>query len=303
MKQAKEPIRHHYIPQFILRNFSFDGTDKVHYFDVSSKSSSIFSTRDIFMEKNLYRDEINHSDDPTEIEHDLASFEGWASHLIKEKILGKREISLSPDEDEKLKMFLAVMGLRNQNAHNIFSQTLSLESREFYSRWQNDGNLVDFWKRNLGKIIKHNHIINVLEDNSIDEPFRVFFARDTFGITGSYFVFLERRGPIKFAISDCYPVETRGTDENGNQMLWMYSAFPLSPDQVILHVANGVLGAPLYARDFNDYVLRKPYMGNDGMIHFTSKKIYEFDVDRLNHDVIRHAKVGVVSKDDLCPLP
>ena len=52
----KEPVKHHYIPQFILRNFCFD--DRSHLFYYDKKISKIYKreTKDIFMIRNLYRD-------------------------------------------------------------------------------------------------------------------------------------------------------------------------------------------------------------------------------------------------------
>ena len=55
----KEPVRHHYIPQFILRNFCFNDRDDLFYFDKKDSQISVKKTRDIFMVRNLYRDEIN----------------------------------------------------------------------------------------------------------------------------------------------------------------------------------------------------------------------------------------------------
>ena len=54
-----EPIRHHYIPQFILRQFSEDGTT-VHFVEKTSETGSRMNIRDVFMERNLYRDEKNY---------------------------------------------------------------------------------------------------------------------------------------------------------------------------------------------------------------------------------------------------
>ena len=89
----KEPIRHHYIPQFILRNFACDKNGKLAYFcDKESQRISKHEVRDIFMERNLYRDEINEADKPIQIELDLAKFENEVSRLIKTKFLFERKI-------------------------------------------------------------------------------------------------------------------------------------------------------------------------------------------------------------------
>ncbi len=69
-----EPIRHHFIPQFILHNFCFNER-KTNYYDIKAKTIMVKNTREIFMEKNLYRDELNSAAEPTQIEKDFAKVE------------------------------------------------------------------------------------------------------------------------------------------------------------------------------------------------------------------------------------
>ena len=89
----KEPIRHHYIPQFILRNFAND-EGKVNYYDKKTKIATVVDTRDVFMSKNLYRDEVNHSNNPTKIEKDLSKFENEISKILKH-FQAEREITIT----------------------------------------------------------------------------------------------------------------------------------------------------------------------------------------------------------------
>ena len=70
----KEPIRHHYIPRFILRKFC-DENGELSYFDLKTRSVSLKKPEDVFVTRNLYRDIINHPEDPVKIETDLAKFE------------------------------------------------------------------------------------------------------------------------------------------------------------------------------------------------------------------------------------
>lgn len=52
-----EPIRHHYIPRFILRNFCFDLEEKLlYYYDRGKHELSKKRMQDVFMVRNLYRD-------------------------------------------------------------------------------------------------------------------------------------------------------------------------------------------------------------------------------------------------------
>ena len=113
----KEPIRHHYIPQFILRNFACDNDKKlVRYCNKESLYISECETSEIFMERNLYRDEINCKDKPVQIEHDLSVYEREVAELVKAKFLDKRKIELTEEEDSAIKLFFAIMSFRNINA-------------------------------------------------------------------------------------------------------------------------------------------------------------------------------------------
>ena len=78
----KEPIRLHYIPQFILRNFCFNDRGDLFYFDKENSKTTVKSTRDVFMARNLYRDEINSPDEPAKIEKDMARFENEAGFRV-----------------------------------------------------------------------------------------------------------------------------------------------------------------------------------------------------------------------------
>lgn len=55
------------------------------------------------MTRNLYSDEINHSDNPTEIETKMSKFENEIAKLISDKFLNDSEIIISKEEEEKLR--------------------------------------------------------------------------------------------------------------------------------------------------------------------------------------------------------
>ena len=127
----KEPIRHHYIPQFILRNFACDNDRKFAcYYDKNTKSVSTRELCEVFMERNFYRDEINCKDKPVQIEHDLSLYEREVAELIKAKFLDKRKFELSEEESDVIKLFFAIMAFRNIHAKEQFGDRSSKESKE-----------------------------------------------------------------------------------------------------------------------------------------------------------------------------
>lgn len=132
----KEPIRHHYIPQFILRNFCFSNNGLLSYYDKKTKKTSFERPNDVFMVKNLYRDEINSSYEPTKIEKDLALYENEVAPIIKNKFLNQKDIVLTLEENSKLKLFFAIMGLRSKRTNELFNSGLTKESVKFYQHYQ-----------------------------------------------------------------------------------------------------------------------------------------------------------------------
>ncbi|MBQ3523302.1 MAG: DUF4238 domain-containing protein [Clostridia bacterium] len=289
----REPIRHHYIPQFILRNFCFNDNNDLYYYDKESQETTIRNTRDVFMEKNLYRDETNHSDNPTKIESDLSRFENEISQIINGKFLKGREITLTFSEEEGLKIFFAIMGFRSKNASNFFGKDADKHTKAFYSNCQSDGNLTDLWKRNLGHIVNCRTIEEILTHEKIDNQIKIFFHRDTVGITGMYFVVVERKENEDFVIGDSYPVIVNGLLDNGVQ-LQIYSIFPISPSRVILLVSNGAEATPRDVVYLRRCVFTKPKIDYDNMsITIRVKGLYNEEVRHLNSMVVKNAQEGI----------
>ncbi len=286
------PIRHHYIPRFILRNFA-DNKGYLQYYDCAGAKVSRKRPEDIFVVSNLYTDTINNADDPTKIETDLAKYENEIAPIIR-KFLNDGETILTLEEDEKLKLFLAIMAFRAERIKEFFGDNASEENKIFYGYFQKDGNLTDFWLRNLGEIVKCRSLKEVLDNPRVDDPMKGFMMRDTYGLYGMYFMLLERRGSEDFVISDCYPSVVEGIMDSGLK-LQMYMIYPISPKKAILFVSNGVEAAPSSVSGFDTRFYKRPKVSRDRRtIKIAEKKIYESDVKRFNKIAIDNAEEGIV---------
>ncbi len=293
----KEAVRHHYIPQFILRSFCGDN-GCLSYFDISQQRIVEKKTEEVFMARNLYRDTVNNPDDPVKIEKDLSRFENEASHIIKRFLVESEEVQLTLEEDEKLKLFLAIMAFRGDRVKEIFSESSSEDFKEYYSLFQEDRNLNDFWKRNLGELVNCRSYEEVANNPRIDPPIKLFMMRDAAEITGLYFIPVERRGREDFMLSDCYPAVFEGSSDDGVIRLNMYSVYPISDSKALMLVANGVEAAPQSVSGFKKSFFRRPYYSRDGKIlTFRYQKLYEPDVRRINDTIFLNASEGVVAKD------
>ena len=251
------------------------------------------------MKRNLYRDMINNPEDCTKIEKDLSRFENEAAPLIKRFLAEDvEEVTLSLEEDEKLKLFFAIMSFRGDSAIKAFGESASKENKDFYLLYQKDGNLNDFWKRNLGELVNCRSLAEVSRNPKIDDPIKLFIMRDTFGIGGLYFIPVERRGNEEFLISDCYPAVFQGISGNGELKVPLYYVFPISPTRALFLVAKGIKSAPLSVAWFKKEFFKEPSYTQDRK-HFSYRfrKIYEDDVKMINDTMFENAITGVAFRN------
>lgn len=292
---SKEYIRHHYIPQFILRNFSVNENNDVCYFNLKTKQIFFTNPTEIFMEENLYKDKINYPDMPIQIEKDLSKYESEISLLINGKFLIDDEIIITKEEEDSLKLFFAIMAFRSVHAYEKFSKNLMEESKDYYSLWQPNGDFSDFWKRNLGYLVNCRSIKEVLDHKNIDRPIKTFMLRDTQSYAGLFFVVTEVRGKNNYVIGDCYPTVMTGVTD-WNPRLHLYSVYPISPNRMIILASNGVEGTPQEFIRFDKNILRKPYIDFNKKIHIKVKKMYDQDVESINNEIIKSSKYGYIYK-------
>lgn len=297
----REKIRHHYIPQFILKHFCFDEKGCTFYVDVKTKQETKMQIRELFMEKNLYNDMIN-SDNPVKIEDDFARFECEMSRIINTKFINEEEFSLTLYENEALKLFFALMAFRSKSTQQLFKEGLSRDSRKIYSNWQGNRNFDDFWKRNLGKLVNCRSLQEVMQREDIDEPIKVFMMRDTFG---KYFCIVEPRTDGEFILSDCYPVVNTGEccSPMGKAFeLQMYDIFPISPKRVIILASVGVDNSPSDVLMLRPLVFGQPIVKEDNTRLYRVKKLYLDEVETINDMLIKNAKEGYIYKNTFSSL-
>ena len=287
----KEPIRHHYIPQFILRNFACDNDKKlVCYCDKESRSISERETCEIFMERNLYRDEINCKDKPVQIEHDLSVYEREVAELVKAKFLDKRKIELTEEEDSAIKLFFAIMSFRNINAKEKFSDEASKEFKDFYKYFQGNEDLEDFWKRNLGHLVKCRSMKEVANHPEIDPPIKLFMQRDTNSLYGKYIIVVEPKEGDGFILGDCYPLTFTGD----YLRLPMYEVAPISPNRAIIFASRGFDNTPRDVLVLRSGVFDLPEINEKGNSVIITKRLLLDEVQFINREIEKNSYKGFI---------
>ena len=195
-----EPIRHHYIPQFILRNFLSDNS--LNFWNQIDSKFEKRNTKSVFMVKNLYRDINNHPEDIMAIEKKFSDLENEVSNLIQKKILGQSEIRITRTENEMLRKFLFLLSFRSENRKNQYIHKkfdpLTLESLEPLVK---NGDYVDLWLREINYILD----LDSFRDCKPNEDLSWEICTDLKSSLRDYYMtFCESRGQ-EFLLPDIYP--------------------------------------------------------------------------------------------------
>lgn len=292
-----ESYKHHYIPQFIIRNFSPRGDGFVRFYDAKRRAVVNKPTEEIFYYNDLYRDEKNNPSNPTQIEDDLAKYEGEIAPILKKFYKGD-EIIISRHDEEKLKLFFAIMAYRNRKAKKIFSEDTDPRILEMFKPYLNGESMDDLWKKNLGLAVNCRSIEEVLDSSEIIDPFKAALVLMSFGVTGTHLIVAERRGTEDFILGDSYPYFQTAVHDDGSH--WpLLNYFVISPTRVIIIAINDIDVVPQKARHINESLFRRPVVIDGGKnAKYTVKKIYENDVRFINSLAWLYVKDGIVCIDE-----
>ena len=302
--EQNEAKRHHYIPQFILRNFT-DENGQLTYWDINQNKLEKRNPRSVFMNWHMYRDEENHEENPTQIESLLSVFEKEIAELINEKLLSTNEIILSRTELESLRIFLSLLSFRSDLRMNQYKdKRFDPATLAILKQYEKDENFENLWKMEIEELSKCRTYKQIEESKIIDPIIKTDFFND---LKGMYMTFVEARGG-EFLISDVYPtLEIFPLQPNIN--IHMHCMYPLSATRLLLlnHImfkqetADPMLEAmksfsqikgDLIALPKNDYTNGMTYAQSDKFI-YRVRKIYSSDVEYINALFLNEARVGI----------
>ncbi len=302
-----EAKRHHYIPQFILRNF-LDENSQVSYWDIKTNKLEKRNTRSVFMNMDMYRDELNHKEKPTHIESALAEFEKEISELVKNKLLSGTEIIINRQELEKLRIFLSLLSFRsNSRMEQYRNSRFNDNTRKILENYSPEG-FEDLWKREVEELAKCRSYADVQNNPVVDPIIKTDFFND---LTGMYMTLVDARGG-EFLLTDIYPTLEIFPVQPGIN-IHMHCFFPLSPTRML------ILNHIMFKEEVNDPMLNAmksfskisgdmivppkskrimatAFLPNDTYI-YRVRKIYQDDVEYINALFLNEAQVGIMFKD------
>lgn len=306
--EQNEAKRHHYIPQFILRNFT-DENEQLEYWDINENKLEKRNPRSVFMNWHMYRDEENHKDNPTLIESSLSVFEQEIAELINKKMLSENEIILSRTELESFRIFLSLLSFRSDLRMNQYKdKRFDPATLAILKKYEKDENFENLWKMEIEELSKCRTYKQIEDSKVIDPIIKTDFFND---LKGMYMTFVEARGG-EFLISDVYPTLEIFPLRPGIN-IHMHCMYPLSATRLLLlnHImfkqetndpmletmkSFSQIKGDLIALPKNDYTNGVAYNQNDKFI-YRVRKIYSSDVEYINALFLNEARVGLAFKN------
>ena len=312
-----EAKRHHYIPQFILKNYS-NSNGQISYWDIHKNRLGFRNTKSVFMNFNMYRDEKNHPDNPTIIETKLAAFESEISVLIHDKFIGKDEITITRSELEKLRIFMQLLSFRSDLRMNQYKQkNFTAETEQILWLYQDDGDYEDLWKKQLFELADCRSIKDIEDNAMLDPAIKLEFKNM---LEGYYMTIVDARGG-EFMLSDVFPtleVFPIGPDIN----VYLHELYPISPTRMILlnHIifkkeidTSDPFIKPMYQISrIKDNMIKQPhpkyaigpsYFVPEDLFTYHPVKIYDRDLSYINALILNEVRNGIMflNKEKIIP--
>ncbi len=300
--------KHHYIPQFILKNFK-DENGQVKYWNKENNKLEKRNTKSVFMNINMYRDETLNEENPTQIESKFSVFECEIADLIYKKILNQNEIVLKRSELEKLRIFMTLMSFRsNSRMEQYKNNSFDESTRNILLKFQPDGNFEELWKRELDALASCRNYEEIEKSELVDPIIKLDFTNN---LKGFYMTFVDARGG-QFILSDIYP--TLEVFPVGGINIHMHCLLPLSPTRMLLlnHIMfkkenqnNPMFREMIELSQIKGDAIVPPNnkykiygsMSMDDEYIYKVRKIYASDVCYMNALVLNETRVGVIFRD------
>ena len=301
-----EPIKHHYIPQFILKNF-LDADGLFYYWDNEKRFLQKRNTKTVFMNNSMYRSEEINAENPVVIENNLSKFEQEIAPIFK-RLCFDKEITLTRRELEALRIFLSLLSFRSDLRMKQYKEKKFTDSTEkLLNMYKGEQGFELFWKSEIDALAKCRTFDDILTVDGVDPIIKMDFEND---LKVYYMTLVEARGQ-EFIISDVYPtLEIFPVSLTVN--IHLHAIYPISSNRAILlnniffkkvlmQKNDPIFGPMMEYSKIKGNMIKEPknYYPKGPAIHtpddkffYSPVKIYENDVSYINMLFLNETRVG-----------
>lgn len=191
----------HYIPQFVLRNFSDDNDNKIKVLDLINFNAEQKNVKKAFSQNNFYDLNEDLSEDPKKLEKLFGEkIESKMGLIIKKVNDSSESFELSRDELEVIKKYITIQRYRNPINQSYYNESFKGDKLSKYSIGDGEDE-TDFWKREMlfilendwDTIIKQTEFVGVkMVTDQIYSEYITFFTTNEEFIISDLNCFTER---------------------------------------------------------------------------------------------------------------
>lgn len=240
---------HHYIPQFILRNFGIEKIkDKkninIKYYDIKKNNLEICKTSKKYGVQNLYKN-LN-TNDMMEVEKELGKLENKCSTLLDNINNSKDFIKISRKDIFELRKFLYIMMYRKDSRKKQYTEgNFDYETQNMLIWFMKKNNYKSFeevWLNNIKYILKSNY--NEIKYNNKIFP---YIRWEYTYIMNSNFTCIWEAQNAEFILTNkCF-----GLYEGPFPIVAYHWFFVISPKRII------VLSNQCFRKDIDEFIYNK----------------------------------------------
>jgi len=282
------PKNHHFVPQFLLKNFS-DIDNKTNVFYIQSQRIESRNIKHLFSKERLYEDAS--LSDIMQIEKLFSVLEEKASRVIK-KILGeRRQVVLSYSEIETLKRFLFLLEYRSRRRKQQYENELfDPLTKLVLAEKAKNGDYVSLWLRELKTILE-----NRFDDIHKEELSFPIWVELEMRMNNTFLCIWEALEGERFILTDNF-----GTYEKSRKFLFtpLLYLFPISPRRILVLVFNE-LNIPriwnTFDSEFSQEIVKPPQNLNSLMTSIDEKQA-EYKIIRIKDFDVKHANALLLNE-------
>lgn len=283
------PVNHHYVPQFLLKNFSID-KEMIFLYRIKEQQLVNRNIKFNYSKDNLYKNVSE--DDIMIVEKLFSELERKVSEIIKRILESKNQIVLNRVEVESIKRFLYLMEFRSkrrkwQYENKYFDPLTEMILDEKIE----DKDYVGLWLKELKILLSSTKYDINYDDLSLAIAMDFQYYMDQ-----TFIVLWDACEDERFVITDNF-----GTFERSRKMspLKLFLLFPISPRRMIV-LANKLFKSPRAWLELDSEFSREivEFPKNERKSHYSINMDdkYKYTIQRVKNIDVIHANELLINE-------
>jgi len=283
------PVNHHYVPQFLLRNFSTDN-EMIYMYRLKDQVIAKRNIKYNYNKDNLYKDISE--DDVMLVERLFSELERKVSMIIQKILEARNQIVLDRLEVEMVKRFLYLMEFRSKRRKSQYEKKNFTPMTEMILDMKIEGKeYVQLWLNELKVLLQHTKYDMNYNDLSLAIHWDFEYYMDQ-----TFIVIWDACQDERFIITDNF-----GTFELSRikPPLKLFLLFPISPRRMIV-LANKLFELPdswgELDSEFSRDIVEFPKNERISNYAINMEDKYKYQIKRVRNNDVIHANELLINE-------